>query len=39
MLGYLTAPSLAIDLSDPEAVARLARTHIAPVATGFANDR
>lgn len=33
-LGYLCAPSVVDDLTDPDAVARLARTAIAPVLTG-----
>ncbi|MFI5780762.1 TetR family transcriptional regulator [Nocardia sp. NPDC051570] len=33
-LGYLLAPSLAVDLTDPTAVAHLARVAIAPILTG-----
>ncbi len=33
-LGYLLTPSLAADLTDPEAVAHLARLAIAPILTG-----
>ncbi|WP_405136668.1 TetR/AcrR family transcriptional regulator [Nocardia sp. NBC_01388] len=35
-LGYLAVPSLTIDLTDPAAVERLARTAIAPILTGSA---
>ncbi len=34
MIGYLAAPSFAVDLTDPAAVERLARAAVAPILTG-----
>lgn len=34
MIGYLAAPSLAVDLTDPAAMERLARAAVAPILTG-----